>query len=1178
MTAQVSTDLSTELDQPSVLVGDGPSAKDYLASWLRSKKVQSNGDILDERSYVDSSKAEAGRFKTFDGSTRYATFPITAVGLSNFSFLCTLRIQTAGTGSRFIMGTDGGGSGTSFELYLNSSDRLVSRIDGETVIGDTELDIDVEYKVALVVDRNTIAKVYVDAVQDGSADLTSTSPQSLNKTTMYIAKRAIGSNIECEIRDVRFCDEALSNTEVEAYSDDPYYGLKDIDFEVHWWGEEESHVLINSGSGSDGTYFNYAAASDGTGSNFSDSVLNHVGYGYRDAFLFGDNNGNDQAWTDPGFKNYLIPYDSTKIYQIKFNDLERVAGSGRAYLGWFGVDEDKESWVSTSGGDSISSQHYHAASDETPALGVKTSFIGYTSGTNAPGDVGGETSTPSSPYRMHQDVKYIIPLVLVNYSGQTGQTKLGSIEVNIVDSDGELIEHVYTIEPGSDTNFTNHSGSANSDRINAKIPPRTDMTMTAYDEELTVSSPPSVVPKLVDNACYKFDGATYYGGNFDTITLSGDFTILCYMKPVAAVGGSVPIPLASSSDNTDAIGWDLDSSPQVRMKVNGIWDSFAIDGTYTLDDKFDWYVVTRTGSTVKAYVNHELVGSDTCQTDDFLIDDLFLYLSFEVDAEISCLAIYESALTEDQQRSFSNFEFPANPKHIWYLGENTGNQMIDVVGSTDVRILNHNDSARVKRDDALPVNTIRGCSKANNLDPGSSIDNQWTTGAGGTEPPVAGFETYEGKESKTATWSTSITASGYAGSRVHQGSGGVDGQIVDGNEYIWRAKVRANRNLESGETVTVYYTGANSLNTKVLQSTDDLTSDWLEIEVNSITVGLSGSCKPTVFKSSSGAFSSEFKLYIADWQFIEADSFKDVDYYPTDGRALDNVLVPAGLTPGLDAKGNELNRPAVPGLNHEGPRIDFTDVKEIPGYDWLPDYHAFGDGVLIEAHGNFQETEEVSFAITAIGTSDLAFSFDIKKPDTSNSQFILSANGGGGSNAWDCFISSSGTFTSRIGGVVVTSGSGNETDEWINVIGNFDRDGDGSFYVDNALSGTADDISSVSGNSFNQTTLLVGGRSPLSSTNFLVGKLKNVKVYDKFLTSDERDYIATAGSSGTAVPNSNVMFDAPFNQTHGTSVINLKGSNGTLTEGDGKNFWKPNDELRVRVQTYTRESGFEVTR
>lgn len=128
----------------------------------------------------------------------------------------------------------------------------------------------------------------------------------------------------------------------------------------------------------------------------------------------GTNGDNDQAWL---IHKQNIPFNPSALYQLKFR-VRRIAGTGTVYLGVAGVAADGTTWVNTSGLNSISSQHYVAASGQNPSANW-TEYIGYIRGTAISGQ-SGTNPLVTSPLKLHQNVRFIRPLILVNYQNVAG--------------------------------------------------------------------------------------------------------------------------------------------------------------------------------------------------------------------------------------------------------------------------------------------------------------------------------------------------------------------------------------------------------------------------------------------------------------------------------------------------------------------------------------------------------------------------------------------------------------------------------------------------------------------------------------------------------------------------------------------------------------------------------------
>ena len=150
------------------------------------------------------------------------------------------------------------------------------------------------------------------------------------------------------------------------------------------------------------------------------------------ALQVGNNSGNDQAWL---VHNRNIPFDPNTTYRTRVR-IRKTAGAGTVYAGWVGIGADGSTLVDTSGGANVGSQHYHTVANRSP-ISTYTEYVGYTKGFGATVGTGGETNS-SSPGQMHPDVRYIRPVIILNYQNLAGTMLVDSITADVV-SDGTLI-------------------------------------------------------------------------------------------------------------------------------------------------------------------------------------------------------------------------------------------------------------------------------------------------------------------------------------------------------------------------------------------------------------------------------------------------------------------------------------------------------------------------------------------------------------------------------------------------------------------------------------------------------------------------------------------------------------------------------------------------------------------
>ncbi len=149
----------------------------------------------------------------------------------------------------------------------------------------------------------------------------------------------------------------------------------------------------------------------------------------------GSNADNDQVWL---VSKTLIPFDPARTYRLKCGFYQLNGSANRIYLGFLGVAADGVTKVSTTGSDSYTSgMHWHGLNSGTPVIGAYTEYAGYTHGHGATVGSNG-TGTLAAPGQMHPDVRYLRPVILVNYNGQTGMCAIDYVQVDTV-SDATLI-------------------------------------------------------------------------------------------------------------------------------------------------------------------------------------------------------------------------------------------------------------------------------------------------------------------------------------------------------------------------------------------------------------------------------------------------------------------------------------------------------------------------------------------------------------------------------------------------------------------------------------------------------------------------------------------------------------------------------------------------------------------
>jgi hypothetical protein len=220
---------------------------------------------------------------------------------------------------------------------------------------------------------------------------------------------------------------------------------------IDWSNVQGSGVFFDGFEGATTLekWTNYA----GSGEVTRESVTDAGSGGY--VMRVGNNSGNDQGWMS---HTGNIPFDPTALYRVKAR-LRRTAGSGTAYVGLLGVDADGSTYVNSVGSaTATSSQHYVAAAGVSPASSW-TEYTGYVRGVDTTGTTTAKPD-PSAPGVLHEDVRYIRPLVIVNYSGAAGTTEVDFFSIERLggpigtddlgeDAATELLTDVYDFAGGA---------------------------------------------------------------------------------------------------------------------------------------------------------------------------------------------------------------------------------------------------------------------------------------------------------------------------------------------------------------------------------------------------------------------------------------------------------------------------------------------------------------------------------------------------------------------------------------------------------------------------------------------------------------------------------------------------------------------------------------------------------
>lgn len=135
----------------------------------------------------------------------------------------------------------------------------------------------------------------------------------------------------------------------------------------------------------------------------------------------------------------LIPQDSEALYRVLVRvraTAQDPSGPATVYLGVVGVAEDGVTLVNRAGANSNTTQHYACSSGGTLATadGWKT-YVGWIQGHSATGATApaGPATDPRSPELTHADVRYLRPMVWLNFGKNTSAVmEVDAVTVEVV--------------------------------------------------------------------------------------------------------------------------------------------------------------------------------------------------------------------------------------------------------------------------------------------------------------------------------------------------------------------------------------------------------------------------------------------------------------------------------------------------------------------------------------------------------------------------------------------------------------------------------------------------------------------------------------------------------------------------------------------------------------------------
>jgi len=155
----------------------------------------------------------------------------------------------------------------------------------------------------------------------------------------------------------------------------------------------------------------------------------------------GNNSGNNMVWF---VNSQKFAFDHGALYQIKCR-VRRLAGTGSVYVGLVGVGADGVTLVNKNGANGLADQHFVVASGANPGNSW-VEYVGYVKGVALQGT---SVAAPSieSPGVLHQNVRFVRPVLIANYSNQSGITEFDVFSMTQITADlstGASVRYIYS--------------------------------------------------------------------------------------------------------------------------------------------------------------------------------------------------------------------------------------------------------------------------------------------------------------------------------------------------------------------------------------------------------------------------------------------------------------------------------------------------------------------------------------------------------------------------------------------------------------------------------------------------------------------------------------------------------------------------------------------------------------
>ncbi|MFH1878734.1 MAG: LamG-like jellyroll fold domain-containing protein [Candidatus Omnitrophota bacterium] len=188
------------------------------------------------------------RILNFDGTDDYVTVADSTsldIGTSDFTITAWIKLDRTDKFMTIVNKNGYKAIGPSYHLGVDDYGKIhftvsngVTEINSYGMAGRDTLEADRWYLLALVLDRDGMARVYVDGAEDYSVNMAGISGDISSASVFNIGKRAAGSALyfDGSMDDVMVYNRALKNTEIT----DMYTGVITSDTgQVSWWDFDE---------------------------------------------------------------------------------------------------------------------------------------------------------------------------------------------------------------------------------------------------------------------------------------------------------------------------------------------------------------------------------------------------------------------------------------------------------------------------------------------------------------------------------------------------------------------------------------------------------------------------------------------------------------------------------------------------------------------------------------------------------------------------------------------------------------------------------------------------------------------------------------------------------------------------------------------------------------------------